>query len=328
MGTIFLVFAVVSGGLYAYTLWFKAKTEAEYPPLGEFVEVEGARLHYLEKGEGPAVVLVHGASGNMRDFVNSIFDRLAENHRVIAFDRPGHGWSERADIEDIHSPAVQARLIHGALDVLGVEDPVLLGHSWAGAVAMAYALAYPDDLKGVIPLAGATHPWEGGVAWYHDVVQTPVIGSYFLRTLMVPAGQALKGPGVEGNFAPDEAPEDFAEDIGLDLLFRPGNFRSNSSDTSHLNAFLAEQATRYGEVRVPTIIIHGSRDRTVGFHIHSQPLHEKIEGSELIRLRGTGHMPHYARPDYVVDAVARLARGESPRAGITVAEPGEMLAAR
>lgn len=326
MGTVLLLFVAVFGGLYAYTLWFAAQTESRFPPLGDFVEVEGTRLHYVDKGEGVPVVLVHGASGNMRDFANSILDDLARDHRVIAFDRPGHGWSARGPLEDVHDPAVQARLINSALKKLGVGPHVLLGHSWGGAVAMAYALNHADDLKGLVPLAGATYPWTGGVAWYHGVVRTPLVGDFFLRTLMVPAGQQLKEPGVTGNFYPDGAPDGFSEDIGLDLLFRPGNFRNNSVDVSNLKSALSRQSQRYGEVEVPTIIIHGGGDRSVGFTIHSEPLHAAIEGSELIRLRGTGHMPHYARPDVVLDAVARLARGDAPQAGLRVVEKGQALA--
>ncbi len=328
MGWALGIFVALSAALYAYTLWFGARVEAAHPPLGDFVEVAGAKLHYVDRGEGVPVVLVHGASGNLLDFATSIMDEIAKDHRVIAFDRPGHGWSERPDIDDVHDPAVQARLINEALTKLGVGKHVLLGHSWGGAVAMAYALNHPDDLLGVIPLAGATFPWQGGVAWYHGIVQTPVVGGYFLRTLMVPAGQQLSGPGVIGNFYPDTAPENYAETIGLNLLFRPGNFRNNSVDVSNLKTALIEQSKRYPEIRVPTIIIHGGGDRSVGFTIHSEPLHAAIDGSELIRLRGTGHMPHYANPDFVLDAIARLARGETPRAGLTIVEKDQAFAAR
>jgi len=327
MGTVLLVLVAVFGGLYVYTLWFASQTESRFPPLGQFVEVEGTKLHYVDRGEGVPVVLVHGASGNMRDFATSILDDIAQRHRVIAFDRPGHGWSERGPLDDVHAdPAVQARLINGALKELGIGEHVLLGHSWGGAVAMAYALNHADDLKGLIPLAGATHPWQGGVAWYHGIVQTPVVGGFFLRTLMVPAGQQLKEPGVVGNFYPDVAPDGFSDAIGLDLLFRPHNFRNNSVDVSNLKAALQRQSQSYGDVKVPTIIIHGGGDRSVGFSIHSEPLHAAIEGSELIRLRATGHMPHYARPDVVLDAIDRLARGDTPKAGLRIVESGQELA--
>lgn len=313
-------------GLAGYSVFTAWRAERNFPPVGYFVEVEGARLHYVDAapvggGDGAPVVLIHGASGNLRDFLASIFNSLAARHRVLAFDRPGHGWSERPGAGDMFDPAVQARVIHDALARLGVDKPVLLGHSWGGAVAVAYALDYPDDLTGVVVLSGATHPWPGGVAWYHHIVRIPIIGGLLLRTLMAPARLLLAAPGVRSTFAPDPAPRGYAEMIGLPLLFRHGNFRHNSEDVRNLKELLRARSPNYGDIRVPTIIITGNRDRTVFAKLHSYALHEQVAGSELIKLQGTGHMPHHARPEPVIDAVSRLARGGRPRAGIVVIPP-------
>jgi pimeloyl-ACP methyl ester carboxylesterase len=308
-----------------YSALYAARVSRTYPPRGRLVDVDGTRIHYVEMGPeepmGAPIVLVHGASGNLGDMTESLMPELARRHRVVAFDRPGHGWSERPRTGDMSDPAAQARLLHEACKKLGIEKPVLLGHSWGGAVATAWALEFPGDLSGLLVLSGATHVWEGESAWYHRLVATPVLGEIFLRTLMVPGGQLLMGPGVIGNFAPNEAPEGFARRIGLPLLFRPGHFRSNSIDSKGLRDHLRRQSRRYREIRVPTIIITGNRDRTVFAKLHSYALHEEIAGSELIKLVGLGHMPHYVRPDVVLDALERLARGEAPRAGTHVVEP-------
>ncbi len=300
-----------------------------YPARGGFVSAAGARLHYVEMGpadpQGAPIVLVHGASGNLGDMVASIMPALAKHHRVIAFDRPGHGWSERPKHFDIANPAVQAEILHAAVVALGIEKPVLLGHSWGGALVTAYALAFPDEISGLVVLSGATHVWEGKTAWYHRLVSKPVIGSVFLRTLMVPGGKLLMGAGVDGNFAPDKAPAGYAASIGLPLLFRPDNFRANSMDSSRLRDYLLTQSKRYHDIKVPTIIITGNRDRTVWAKLHSYALHDEIAGSELIKLVGVGHMPHYARPDIVIDALERLANGKVPRPGTHVVEPDASL---
>lgn len=321
---------VVGLGLIVFSLLIYSAAcftfiENRYRPRGDFVHVGGVDLHYVRMGparpQGVPIVLVHGASGNLGDMVESLMPRLAERHQVIAFDRPGHGWSERPKQAGITNPAVQARLIHDALSVLNIERPVMLGHSWGGAVATAYALEFPDALSGLLVLSGATHVWEGKTAWYHRLVAMPVLGSLFLNTLMAPGGQMLMGPGVDGNFAPNIAPPDYAQRIGLPLLFRPANFRANSADSSGLRAWLAGQSKRYSEIRTPTIIITGNRDKTVWAKLHSYALHEAIAGSEMIKLVGVGHMPHYVRPDLVADALTRLSLGERPRAGTHVVEP-------
>ena len=327
-----VLLATVATALLALALYsagYAALTARRFPPRGHFVDVDGVSIHYVEMGPaapaGAPVVLVHGASGNLGDMVASLMPELAKRHRVVAFDRPGHGWSGRPTGRDIADPAAQARLLHAAAEKLGLVKPVLLGHSRGGALATAYALQFPEDLSGLLVLSGATHVWEGPTAWYHRVVSTPFVGAIFLRLLAVPGGQALMGAGIKGNFAPDEAPSGYAERIGLPLLFRVANFRANSADSSRLRGYLKVQSRRYREIRVPTIIITGNRDKTVWAKLHSYALDDEIAGSELIKLVGVGHMPHHVRPDIVHDALERLARGEGPRAGTHVVEPGAPL---
>ncbi|SAL86767.1 alpha/beta hydrolase fold protein [Caballeronia arvi] len=112
----------------------------QHPPIGRFVEVEGVRLHYLEKGTGTAVVLLHGNTVTVQDMVCSgLFDQLAEKHRVIAFDRPGYGFSERPR-NRLWTSQAQARLFREALKQLDVKQPVVLGHSWGTLVALDLAV--------------------------------------------------------------------------------------------------------------------------------------------------------------------------------------------
>ncbi len=304
------------------------RAERRYGRHGHLVTVDGVGLHYVDVGpDDPTVtvkapiVLIHGASGNLRDFEASILPELAKTHRVLAFDRPGHGWSARPDVSDAHDPARQAALIHAALKQLGVKRPVLLGHSWGGAVATAFATRFGADLSGLLVLAGATHPWKGPVSWYHRVLAKPILGSIFLWLVVLPFGRLMASAGVQSTFTPDSAPEGYEEALGLSLLFRPNHFRNNSVDTSNLRTHLARQSMRYNEIKVPTIIVTGNRDQTVMAKLHSYALHEQISGSELIKLQGVGHMPHHVRPDIVIDALERLASGQAPAAGAHVHPP-------
>ena len=139
------------------------RAEARYPPQGAFVTVEGVRLHYVSRGNGQPVVLIHGDGGSVYDWTMSILDRVAQDHRAIAFDRPGFGYSERPP--DGASPFVQARLIHWAVEALGLKAPIVVGHSRGGNVALAYALTYPADVAGVVTLAAAPH---GGQVALHN----------------------------------------------------------------------------------------------------------------------------------------------------------------
>ena len=137
--------AAVLAGI-ATAAWVESRArraDRENPPTGQMIDVDGVRLHYVERGEGPPVVLIHGNTVWHRDFVASaLFDRLAENHRVIAFDRPGFGHSSRPR-DRLWTPAAQAKLLHAALKVIGAGPSAVLGHSMGSMVAMAMALDYP-----------------------------------------------------------------------------------------------------------------------------------------------------------------------------------------
>ena len=123
--------------------------------ISKYVIVENTRLHFLIQGAGRPVVLIHGNPGSCQDWTR-LYSSLAARYQAIAFDRPGHGQSERPDREDA-TVEVQARMLHAALQELGVERPILVGHSWGSALALVYALEFPNDLVGLVLLATAVY---------------------------------------------------------------------------------------------------------------------------------------------------------------------------
>src|SRR5712671_2807350 len=189
------IFTLLLAVLAATTHLGVSRLEAAHPPTGRFVEVQGVRLHVdvlgLARdapGANPPVVLVHGASGNLEDMRLALGEKLAASHRVILIDRPGHGWSARPQCDDDASPARQAALVAGALEQLGVHCAILIGHSWGGAFATAYALAFPERTAGLVLLSAVTHPWPGDPGWYNKLALLPYIGPLFVSTCVYPLG--------------------------------------------------------------------------------------------------------------------------------------------
>lgn len=310
---VFLLFAVAAilGAGGVLTVLEAARIEAAHPAAGRFIEVEGGQLHVLEldpggREERPPIVLVHGASGNLNDLRLALGDRLARNRRVILVDRPGHGWSDRPGGIADSSPGRQASLIMEALDRMGVDRFVLLGHSLGGAVASALALAWPDRIAGLVLLAPVTHPWEGGLDWYNVIMSTPFIGRLFAHTIAVPLSFLLLDGGVASVFAPQPAPADYVRRAAIRLLLRPAQFVANAQDIAALKAFVAEQAPRYREIGVPTVVLTGTDDSTVAPHLHARAFARAVPHACLITLAGVGHMPHHASADRVVAAVEQL----------------------
>jgi pimeloyl-ACP methyl ester carboxylesterase len=304
--------AVVLGGLAAYTVSSVRRIEHDHPPNGRFVEVDGGRLHLLELGPAgaPPVVLLHGATGNLNDMRIALGERLAARYRVILVDRPGHGWSDRPDGSADAPPARQAVLVHQALQRIGVARAIVVGHSWSGALATAYTLAYPEAVSALVLLAPVTHPTDESIGWYAPLLTKPVVGPLFAHIVMLPLGRFLIGPGIRYVFAPQSAPEDYIERAASELVLRPREITANAEDLARLKASVAIQAPHYGEIQTPTTIITGDTDNTVSHHLHAEVIAGMLQRSKLIVLPGIGHMPHHAAPDIIIQAIDDLAQAK------------------
>jgi pimeloyl-ACP methyl ester carboxylesterase len=302
--------AAVVATLLAITAGSTARLNRRYPPTGRLVEAGGIRMHVVEDGPAddarPPVVVIHGASGNLEEARLALGEALA-GRRTLFVDRPGHGHSERGDAP-MAAPAAQAEAVAGLMDTLGIDRAVLVGHSWGAAVATAMAVVRPDRVAGLVLVAPATHPWPGGVAWYHGIARHPLLGRLFAWTLPVPLGALLLEPGARSVFAPDPMPPAYVDRGRIGLSLRPANFRANSLDIWHLKDNVAAMAPRYREIAVPTVVITGDADSVVWPSIHAEPLAAAIEGAVLVVLPGAGHMPHHAHPTAVVDAVDAVTR--------------------
>ena len=280
-----------------------------YPAQGKVIEVAGASLNIVDigprDGAEPPVVMIHGASSNLEIMRQPLGGRLAEKRRVILIDRPGHGWSTRARLDD-STPAIQARMIDEALEKLGVGRVILVVHSWSGALGARMALDYPRRVAGLVMLAPVAYPWPGGVGWYNKVVTTPVIGPLLAYTITLPLGFFLTESGSRGAFLPQIMPQDFVSNTATPLLLRPREFLANARDLVTLKAAVAEQAPRYADIGAPMVVIAGNVDKTVSTNIHSRPLAAVVPNAKLIVLPDVGHMVQNAAPDLVISEIEAM----------------------
>jgi pimeloyl-ACP methyl ester carboxylesterase len=301
--------AVLTVLLAALTAIGTVMIERQYPPAGRFVEVTGGRLHVLERGQpdAPVVVLLHGASGNLQDVNAALGALLATRYRVIMIDRPGHGWSDRPGGDDDASPARQAALIAQALEKLGVARAILVGVSWSGALATNYALTFQERVTGLVLLAPVSHRWPGGIAWNYRLASMPVLGPLFVRTALMLLAYPMLDRLVGAAFAPQAMPDGYPARAALALALRPGEFLANARDVANLKANVTLQAHRYGEIRVPVVIVAGDRDTTVSPDIHSKALAAAIPNAKLIILPGVGHIIHHAKAELVIGEIDAIA---------------------
>ncbi len=290
------------------------RIESSTPPVGRIMRINGRNVHVWVGGQGPDLVLIHGGASNLRDLVDVLAPRLTDRYRVIAFDRPGHGYTDRASAsyEGVNntrgeSPAQQATLLRAAARSMGADRPIVLGHSVGASVALAWAMKSQDAAAALVLLSGAVMPYDGELPLYYQISATELGNKR-----AVPLITALTPPryveiALARAFAPQSPPQSFLDHSGVDLALRQETIRAGTQQVRDLPGYLAEMSKRYASLYLPVEIVYGDRDQILPPELQSVPLARAIPNARLTRLRGVGHMPHYAETAKVVDAIDRAA---------------------
>lgn len=304
-------FALITAFVVACSAQLETRmARAETRPEGAFIDLPQGRIHAIIRGQGPDLVMIHGANGNARDFSFDLMDRMAGEFRVIAFDRPGFGFSD--DFGRPESPLEQADILRAAASALDVENPIVLGHSYGGAVALAWALRAPNDVTGLTLLAPVTHPWPGDLGLWYRITASP-LGEYVILPLMAAlAPRSAVENALAGVFDPDPVPEGYLDHLGFNLTMRRNQLALNAQQVNALIDHVEAMAPGYPALAMPIEIVHGTSDTTVLIDIHAERMLREVDTVELTRLDATGHMPHHAQPEIVADAIRRTAE----RAGL------------
>jgi pimeloyl-ACP methyl ester carboxylesterase len=288
----------------------ETRAEAAYPPLGQLLDVDGVQVHAVvmgpDDGSVPDLVLLHGASGNVRDLTFSLAPRLADRYRVIVLDRPGLGYTDRINTTGA-TLTQQADLLSRAATRLGAEKPIVMGQSYGGAVALAWAVHFPDRLSALVPVSAPSIPWSTPLDPFYRVTS-----SWWGKRLVVPMITAFVPDSridrtLESIFAPQSVPEGYGSYVGAGLTLRRHTLRANADQRANILDEITALEPLYPRVDVPTELVHGDADTTVGLSIHSEKLVIRIPGATLTRLDGIGHMPQHVAQDAVVAAIDRAA---------------------
>jgi len=276
---------------------------SQNPPAGNVVNVDDTQVHYLERGHGTPLVLLHGNTLRLEDFVASgLVERLARNYRVLAFDRPGFGYSERPR-NRLWTAEAQAALLGQALLQLGVERPIVLAHSWGTLVALELALIPSVDVRKLVLISGYYFATPRLDAVLATPVAIPVLGDVMRYTVSALSARLLLGRTVRAMFAPQAVPVNFMDTLNREMLLRPVQIRANAEDAAYMMPSASALQRRYSEVHAPAMILAGAADKVVDPEKHARRLHVELENSQLHLLPGVGHMLHHADPAKVVDAI-------------------------
>jgi pimeloyl-ACP methyl ester carboxylesterase len=283
------------------------QAERKHPPRGAFLDVDGVRLHYTDRGTGQPIVLIHGnvVSGDDYD-TSGVAERLLQSHRVIVFDRPGFGHSGRPRGR-AWTAMQQAELLHKALKQLGIERPVVVGHSWGSIVALSLAVRHQADTAGLVLLSGYYFWTLRPDVLLVTAGAIPVLGDILRYTISPWLGRLLMPLQKRAMFSPAPVTKRFRREYADAMALRPSQIRATSVDGTLMIPGALGLRRRYADLRMPVMIAAGDGDKVV-WKRSAERLHAAIPGSALRIVEGAGHMIHHSEPEQIVEAIQLIAR--------------------
>jgi pimeloyl-ACP methyl ester carboxylesterase len=285
--------------------WLAQKAERRNPPRGRFVTVDGTRLHYLDRGTGTPLVLLHGNGSMIEDFQSSgLIDLAAEKYRVIAIDRPGFGHSNRPR-STVWTPETQADLIAAALKKIGVPRAIVLGHSWGTLVALALAAQHPQQVKALVLASGYYYPNARADVVILSPPAIPLIGDLLSHTLSPLLSRLIWPLLLRKIFGPSPVPEKF-KGFPEEMAVRPSQIRASAAESALMIPSAYTLKKQYRLLQMPVAIVAGAEDRVIESE-QSAHLHRDIPHSKLRCIPGTGHMVHQTATKEVMEAIDMIA---------------------
>lgn len=302
--TVLLIGALLLALFVVGNICFSKLAEWRNPPIGKFLECDGVVLHYIDRGDpaAPCVVLLHGNGSMIQDFtISGLVDLLARSNRVVCFDRPGFGYSQRPRLR-IWSAAAQAALLMKALDQLGVRDPVVLGHSWGASVAIALGVRRDYPIRGLVLASGYYFPTSRFDVWLMSVPAIPVLGDLVSYTVAPIISWAILPGALRKIFAPRSVPPTFKNEFPASLVLRPTQLRAAAEESALLIPTAAQFQPYYSTMHDQVQIFHGLEDQVIE-HKQARDLHQALPRSDLHLISNAGHMVTHADPAALMEAI-------------------------
>lgn len=286
-------------------------TERDNPPAGQFIEVDGIELHYLDRGTGIPVLLLHGNGTMAQEFeISSLLGLAAGRYRVLAFDRPGYGYSGRPRGQ-AWSSKEQAELLSRALRKLGIERAIVVAHSWGTMVAMSLALNHPECVRSLVLLSGYYYPTPRMDVLLLSPPAIPVFGDLIRPTISPFIGRMIWPALLRKFFSPCPVTPRWEAEFPVWMTLRPSQILASATETALMTSEAFWLSQRYHELQLPVLIMAGTDDMHVSTKLHSERLHKELPNSKLVLAPRVGHMMHHIVPALVLETI-NMAAEEIP----------------
>jgi len=281
-------------------------------PDSQFIEVNNITVHYKTRGSGkPVFILLHGFGANVFTW-SQVMEPLAVYGRVIAYDRPAFGFTERPlewlQDENPYTQENNIELLVSLMDALEIDQAILVGNSAGGTFGTAFTLAHPERVTALIEVDAAVYRTSPDSRFYDWLIQTPQmdrIAPLILRLL--PKGKDIDFMGTGINIMGKAWHDPSIVEQNPELM--EGYLKPFSADNWAVAFWEYVKATKppnfidqLGQIQVPTLVISGEDDRIVPLDLSIQ-LAQDIPGATLTVLENCGHMPQEECPDAFIDAI-------------------------
>ena len=303
---IIIALSLLIGIPYGYTQYSVNQIEKNHPPVGQFKIIDDIRIHYQIIGSGPAVVLLHSQPANQEQF-NKLKNILKNNYTVISIDRPGMGYSE--PIKDFSSKRLelQAKLIRKLIQKITKDKPIIVGHSYGGALALSYAIHYENEIEGLVLVNTASHPWKKDKPWLpFRIISNPIYGKFFTNTFAMIYGKMTIDKSANSNFPNGKAPLNYINDTSSALTLRPKNLQSYTYDALNLREALEQQEEFYSQLDIPITIMTGNEDTVTPNKLHSYQLNKDIKHSKLVKVSEVAHSIPELKPGLIKNEIENI----------------------
>ena len=284
--------------------WTYGRLPVTPHPTGKFVQLSGLKLRYLERsGPEPAVLLIHGLPGTAEDF--EAVTPLIRGHRTIAIDRPGYGFSTGGYFPFDR----QLQAVHEVIEKLHLGRPVLVGHSYGGAISLAYAERNPTEVRGLVLVdAAATctrnSAFARAQARFVKFVELPVVSQLSDVTFSQLLRTASADPAEKEAFSPNPVDQRHHRRV-LAINLKHGNLEAYAGETVAANGVIEGIDRGLKGIHVPAFVLQGAQDKLVKPEC-ARRLAGVLPDARLQMVQG-GHMVPYTHPAAVAAAVQAAA---------------------
>jgi pimeloyl-ACP methyl ester carboxylesterase len=279
------------------------------------VQLGPGRSCHLHFEEGPAsadaappALLIHGALATSHDWLSGPAEALAQGGPVLVADRPGHGASRRPRFAA--SPRDQARQIREAVQSLGLQAPILVGHSFGALVALAWAEQWPEEVRGLLllgPIAfPEVRPLEHG--WLGPR-SAPIVGPLFAELGRWTVDGPVLRLAQQTMFAPDRPPAHWLATYPYDEVLDARHTVEEGEDAASLFPPTGQAVVDFRRISAQVAIVAGEADLVADPRRHARRLHAALPGSRLVMLPDAGHMVHHSATAAVTAELDRLRAG-------------------